>query len=137
VARAGVDIWVGAEPTFTLRGSEAPEWLSEALGGDKYGYALRLVEALRKQHPGSVVLRTVGRQYDREPTPRWSVGLLERRDGSAVWNGPADPLVGPVHQAVPDQLDGLWKKLHGRFAELGLRALFRPRFTRSPAPRSS
>ena len=119
VARAGLDVWVGAEPTFTLRDSEAPEWLSEALGGDKYEFALGLVEALRKRHPGSLVLRTVGRQYDREPVPRWSVGLLERRDGDAVWNGPNDPLTGPVVPAKPEQLDDLWKKLHRRFTDLG------------------
>ena len=119
VTRAGVAIWIGAEPTFTLRDSEAPEWLFEALGGDKQGRALRLVAALRQRHPGSVVLRTVGRQYGGEPAPRWSIGLFEKRDGSAVWSGPVDPLAEPVEPAAPGQLDDLWKKLHRRFADLG------------------
>ena len=119
VARAGIGLWVGAEPTFTLRGSEAPEWLSEALGGDKQGYALRLMAALTQRHPGSVVLRTVGRQYDRELVPRWSVGLLEKRDGGNVWTGPTDPLAEPVNSATPEQLNDLWQKLQRRFADLG------------------
>lgn len=119
VARRGVDIWVGAEPTFTLPGSEAPEWLSEALGGDKHDYALRMVAALRERHPGSVVLRTVGRQYAGESAPRWSVGLLERRDGVAAWNGPADPLAGPTKAVEPAQLDALWQGLQRHLAERG------------------
>lgn len=92
VARLGAEIWVGAEPTFTLRSSEAPEWLREALGGDKQLHAWRMVEQLRSLHPGSLVLRSVGRQYAGEECPRWSVGLYERRDGVALWQGPPDPL---------------------------------------------
>src|SRR4051812_10524157 len=75
VAREGLSVWVGAEPTFTDRGSEAREWLSEALGSDKEQRALRLLVRLQDRFPGSVVLRTVGRQYGDEPRPRWSYGL--------------------------------------------------------------
>src|SRR6188768_4207230 len=35
IARHGVAVWVGAEPTFTDRFAESREWLSEALGRDK------------------------------------------------------------------------------------------------------
>ena len=31
----GLAIWVGAEPTFTNRWSESPEWLTDALGDTK------------------------------------------------------------------------------------------------------
>ncbi|MCG6965964.1 MAG: transglutaminase family protein [Chromatiaceae bacterium] len=119
VADAGLDIWVGAEPTFTLRHSESPEWLSEPLGGDKFAYALRMAAALQRRHPGSVVLRSVGRQYAAEKVPRWSVGLLERRDHSPLWGGPPDPFDGSaaVHE---DQLDTLWEALAQEFGRRGL-----------------
>lgn len=85
-------LWVGAEPTFTVRDSEQPEWLSEALGGDKERLAWRLMARLHERHPGALVLRTLGRQYPGEPHPRWSIGLYESRDGEPLWQGPPDPL---------------------------------------------
>lgn len=93
IADSGMEIWIGAEPTFTLRSSEAPEWLSQALGGDKYRHALNLARELYQRHPGSLVLRSAGRQYGGEDKPRWSIGLLERRDAVPVWSGPPDPAV--------------------------------------------
>jgi uncharacterized protein (DUF2126 family) len=93
IARAGVAVWVGAEPTFTDRFAETREWLSEALGADKEQRARALVAALRERHPGGVVLRTIGRQYAGEPLPRWSYGLYARRDGEPVWLGPPDRLL--------------------------------------------
>jgi len=95
VAAAGLEIWAGAEPTFTRRFSNAPEWLSEALGEDKPAVALRLARALSTLHPRAMVLRTLGRQYPGEPAVRWSFGLYERRDGEPVWLGPPDPLLEP------------------------------------------
>ncbi|MCB1787421.1 MAG: transglutaminase family protein [Gammaproteobacteria bacterium] len=92
VAGGGLQIWIGAEPTFTLRSAESPEWLSEPLGGDKQAYALRMLDALRRRHPGGVVLRSIGRQYAAEKRPRWSFGLYRRRDGKRLWSGPPDPL---------------------------------------------
>lgn len=92
VAGAGQDIWIGSEPTFTLRSSEEKHWLSQALGGDKICYAMQIAKALYLRHPGSIILRTVGRQYDNEKLPRWSFGLYERRDAKPVWNGPPDPM---------------------------------------------
>ncbi len=85
-------LWVGAEPTFTLRDSEQPEWLSEPLGDEKEPLAHRLMAHLRKRHPGALVLRTLGRQYPGEELPRWSIGLYESRDGAPLWQGPPDPL---------------------------------------------
>lgn len=32
VRERGLNLWVGSEPTFTDRYSQAPEWLSSALG---------------------------------------------------------------------------------------------------------
>jgi uncharacterized protein (DUF2126 family) len=93
VARDGLSIWVGAEPTFTDPRSEAREWLSEALGSDKEQRAQQLLAGLRERFPGAVVLRTIGRQYAGEARPRWSYGLYARRDGEPVWTGPEDRLV--------------------------------------------
>ncbi len=35
LAAAGLTVWVGSEPTFTDRAAQSPQWLSQALGGDK------------------------------------------------------------------------------------------------------
>jgi len=116
VAATGIDVWVGTEPTFTKRHSDAPEWLSEALGTEKPAVALRLMEALRTRHPGAAVLRTLGRQYPDEPMPRWSYGLYERRDGEPVWAGPPDPLSKPV-KVERDQLVRFRDALAAQFAD--------------------
>ncbi len=90
---AGLTIWVGSEPTFTDRRAESPEWLAEALGGDKEARARQLVARLVAHWPGALVLRTLGRQYRGEPRARWSYGLYARRDGAPAWSGPPDPLL--------------------------------------------
>ena len=115
VARAGLEIWVGAEPTFTDRGSTDPAWLVDALGADKEERARKLLADLRDAlvraslHPRfaslsesmqngpppsarGIVLRTVGRRYPGEEVPRWSYGLFCLRDGAPLWDGPRDPL---------------------------------------------
>jgi len=126
-AAVGDAIWVGSEPTFTRRDSESREWLSEPLGGEKYRYALSMVAELRRRHPDSMVLRTVGRQYAAEDQPRWSVGLLERRDGRSLWQGPADPLIGdgraPSGADAERSLDGLWHALRAAAEQRGWHVL--------------
>jgi uncharacterized protein (DUF2126 family) len=103
LAALGAEVWVGSEPTFTDRLSEAPEWLHQALGGDKLQRATALLAALHARSPGAAVLRTLGRQYPGEPLPRWSLGLYRRRDGAAVWRGPPDPAVASAPAArAPD-----------------------------------
>ena len=37
LAKLGLAIWVGSEPTFTDREAQTPPWLNTALGGDKEG----------------------------------------------------------------------------------------------------
>lgn len=96
---ASVGVWLGAEPTFTDRFSEAPEWLSEALGQDKEERARVLLKGLLEASPGAIVLRPLGRQYAGEATPRWCYGLYQRRDGQAIWSGPPDKLVDGVPSA--------------------------------------
>jgi len=93
VVDSRLDVWIGAEPTFTNRQSESPEWLSEALGETKQAYACRIIKGLRDSYPGSIILRTLGRQYADESQPRWSLGLYRRRDGRMLAESlPLDPL---------------------------------------------
>lgn len=96
VARLGVPIWLGGEPTFTDRFSLEPQWTSAALGADKEARARSFTALLAEATPGALVLRTLGRQYAGEPSARWSYGVYARRDGRAVWPAglPRDPLAG-------------------------------------------
>jgi uncharacterized protein (DUF2126 family) len=101
---AAVDVWIGAEPTFTLRSSESPEWLTEALGETKAYYARRILKRLHNQYPGSLVMRTVGRQYNGEDRPRWSLGLYRRRDGAALADYLPDDPLGAVTSCDKEQI---------------------------------
>jgi uncharacterized protein (DUF2126 family) len=138
VAGCGLEIWVGAEPTFTNRQSESPEWLTDAMGETKQAYACRFIRRMRDQQPGSMVLRTIGRQYAREQRPRWNLGLYRRRGGQALADGlPVDPLssacpvvperLAAFHLALTRALDGEgWAATGFQAAgDMGLRILFR------------
>ena len=138
VAACGLQIWVGAEPTFTRRDSESPEWLSEALGGTKQTYACRLLKRLRDTAPGALILRTLGRQYADETQPRWSLGIYRRRDGVPLADGlPEDPL-DTACACDPQAVSAFWQSLATALnrdgwsatafqieADMGLRIAFR------------
>ena len=138
LAACGLDVWVGAEPTFTNRRSESAEWLTDALGETKQTYACRMVARLRDSHPGSLVLRTLGRQYAGEDRPRWSLGLYRRRDAGPLAEGlPPDPLGGDCC-CDAQCLTAFWQALTAALgrdgwaatgfqvdADMGLRVLFR------------
>jgi uncharacterized protein (DUF2126 family) len=104
VAELGLPIWVGSEPTFTDREAQTPAWLHAALGDDKELRARALLRTLSRLMPGALVLRSTGRLYPGERLPRWNLGLLRRRDGEPLWNGPPDPLLAtePVTAGPPD-----------------------------------
>jgi uncharacterized protein (DUF2126 family) len=121
VAKVGLAIWVGAEPTFTLRQSEAAEWLFEALGPEKLERAEALARELRRRHPGHALLRTLGRQYAEEGRPRWSFGLYGRRDGGALWHGPPDPLedTGALTSLAEGRLESFWRGLGAACRDAG------------------
>ncbi len=111
VSACGLDIWIGAEPTFTNRLSESPEWLTDALGGTKLNYACDFIHRLRDSLPGSIILRTIGRQYPGEQRPRWNLGLYQRRDGKAHADGlPTDPL-GQSCSCAAEQMHTFWQYL--------------------------
>jgi uncharacterized protein (DUF2126 family) len=94
LARHGVDIWLGGEPTFTNRHSNAPEWTFAADGEQKRQSAEAIVRQLATIFPGTLLLRTLGRQYPDEERPRWSLGIMRWRSGEPAWRGPLDPLAG-------------------------------------------
>ena len=80
VARLGIDIWIGAEPTFTDRSSQEPCWLGQAEGGDKEARARALLVALAPRLGSMVrILRTRGRLYPGERRERFCLGALFRR----------------------------------------------------------
>lgn len=93
VAALGLTIWAGSEPTFTDRSAQTPEWLSQALGGDKAPRAEDVLGGICRRFPGSMVMRSVGRQYPGEERPRWNFGIYRHRDETAAWHGPPDPLL--------------------------------------------
>jgi uncharacterized protein (DUF2126 family) len=117
VAALGLAIWIGTEPTFTDRFSDAPEWVSAALGNDKAERAERLL-CLLQANMGGLVLRTLGRQYPGEDLPRWSLGLYARRDGEPLWSGPPDPALTVARDAEPD-VRGLQTALVAGLESLG------------------
>ncbi len=126
-------IWLGAEPTFTDRFSEAPEWLSEALGADKEERARQLLGLMQERNPGSLVVRALGRQYSGEPEPRWCYGLFSRRDGEPVWTGPADRL----DDGLPAEADHARAEqfCESLCASLRRAGWFAARVTDAPTPR--
>jgi len=81
IARRGVEIWVGAEPTFTRADSLDPAWTSAASGDDKLARAHAVAVALGDRLPGAVVSRVVGRQFPEETEARFAFGV-RWRDGS-------------------------------------------------------
>ncbi|HEY4058771.1 MAG TPA: transglutaminase family protein [Kofleriaceae bacterium] len=88
---AGLDVWIGGEPTFTLRpdvaGShETAEWQGGALGEDKWQRGRALASTLRDRlTPGGVVLHRMGKHYPGESRPRWALDVIGRQDGSELW----------------------------------------------------
>lgn len=88
IARRGVDIWVGAEPTFTRADSTAPAWTNSAEGDDKLARAHALATHLANRLPGAGVSRVVGRQYPGEDHARFAFGVRWREPYFGTAPGP-------------------------------------------------
>jgi len=81
IARRGVEVWVGAEPTFTRTDSLEPAWTSAAAGDDKLMRAHALACELGARLPGAAVTRVVGRRFPDEDEPRFAFGVRWRDTG--------------------------------------------------------
>jgi uncharacterized protein (DUF2126 family) len=85
--RRGLEVWIGAEPTFTDRRSQEPWWLTRAEGGDKLPRARALLADLAPRlAPGARILDLPGRHFEGEPEPRFCLGVRFHRSGP----GPSD-----------------------------------------------
>jgi uncharacterized protein (DUF2126 family) len=90
IARRGVEIWVGAEPTFTRADSLAPAWTADAEGDDKLARAHAMATHLANRLPSASVSRVTGRQYPGEDRARfafgvrWGEGLFAHVQGARV-----------------------------------------------------
>ncbi len=102
LARRGVEIWVGAEPTFTRADSIDPAWISEPEGDDKLARAHALATHLADSLEGAVMQRVLGRQFPEEKAPRFAFGV---RWNGVPGSGPRDP-IDARPQPPPTELDG-------------------------------
>ncbi|HYS79932.1 MAG TPA: transglutaminase family protein [Anaeromyxobacteraceae bacterium] len=119
--RRGVALWIGAEPTFTDRGSQAPGWLSQPDGEDKPERAQALLRALgARLGADGPVHELPGRLFPGEELPRFCFGV---RSGGALFTCVPDPAVVEVNMApAPDLVTFLgWSEaVHAAAAEAGL-----------------
>jgi uncharacterized protein (DUF2126 family) len=103
IARRGIEIWIGAEPTFTRGDSLDPAWTSAASGDDKLARAHRVARELGARLPGAAVSRVIGRQFPEETEPRFAFGVRwpDGPDGSGGSDGPRGR-GGPGSVCAPD-----------------------------------
>jgi uncharacterized protein (DUF2126 family) len=84
LARAGLRIWLGAEPTFTDRGSQEAPWTWQAEGGDKEARAERVLRGIAARLAASGrLVRAEGRRFEGEERSRFCLGALYRPSGDA------------------------------------------------------
>ncbi len=89
LARSGVALTMGGEPTFVPASPDGAEWQTAALGPTKLAYARRFArELIRSAFPGAVVLETSGKHYPGEPLPRWALLIQRLADGTPLWHDP-------------------------------------------------
>jgi len=98
----GVELWIGAEPTFTLRESQDPEWLVQAEGGRKLEKGVELLQAIvaELRVPARFV-RAQGRQFPGESQPRFCLGAEWVRGSSGPPVSPASVLLDGPLEPVP------------------------------------
>lgn len=99
IARRGVEVWLGAEPTFTRADSLAAAWTNAAEGDDKLVRAGGLAAALAHDLPFGVATRVVGRQYPDEDAPRFAFGVR--------WPAAGAPPLGTPPAGVAIALDAV------------------------------
>jgi uncharacterized protein (DUF2126 family) len=87
LARAGVRLTMGGEPTFvSIDDPDGAEWNSTAMGPDKRRLAAELFHRLRTHYaPQGLAHFGQGKWYPGEQLPRWSLNCFWRRDGEPIW----------------------------------------------------
>lgn len=103
LARRGLEIWVGAEPTFTRAASLDVAWSGAAEGDDKLARAHALATAFADATPGASVIRVVGRRFPDEAAPRFAFGVRWRDDGTGEG---ARAAIDAAPELPPSELDG-------------------------------
>jgi uncharacterized protein (DUF2126 family) len=87
LAARSVDVWIGAEPTFTRADSLEPAWTHAAEGDDKRERAEVLARAFADAVAGTTAA-VRGRQYPDEEAPRFAFGV--RWDGGELGDAPPE-----------------------------------------------
>src|SRR5262249_53430780 len=110
VARRGLDVWLGAEPTFTRADATDPPWLFAAEGGDKLERARALLGALSRRLPGDATLhRVLGRHFPEEPARRCAWGARWPREPLVPAGVPDLPALGaPPDDSLLIDRDDCW-----------------------------
>jgi uncharacterized protein (DUF2126 family) len=86
LAKAGITLTQGGEPTFLPEDTSAAEWNLEAMGPEKLSHSWSLCGELAKSlMPGAFILKSNGKHYPGEPIPRWKLTLLRRSAGLTLW----------------------------------------------------
>lgn len=94
LAKHGVTLTLGGEPTYVPFKPEGAEWNVTALGPTKLSYAYALADELKKQAlPLALDFYCPGKMYPGELNPRWAITL--------VWNRNNSPLIGALAQPLP------------------------------------
>ncbi len=103
LARRNVEVWLGAEPTFTRADSLDPAWNGAALGDDKLERAHALATRFAEVVPGASVSCVVGRDYPGEIAPRFAFGVRWRDD---VTTGGARTTHDAAPTSPPTEISG-------------------------------
>ncbi len=88
LAREGVRLTLGGEPTYVPENPEGAEWSFSAVGPTKLAYARKMArELLKTRMAGGAVFFSPGKQYPGEVNPRWALRMVARRDGRKLFRG--------------------------------------------------
>jgi uncharacterized protein (DUF2126 family) len=85
LARLGIRLTLGGEPSYVPLDPSGAEWSIAALGPTKLAYAQAIADATaRHLAPGGLTLFSPGKLYPGEVNPRWALHRVTRRDGAPV-----------------------------------------------------
>jgi uncharacterized protein (DUF2126 family)/transglutaminase-like putative cysteine protease len=129
---AGLDVWIGGEPTFTARDGRTSvqaraEWQGGALGPDKWKRGRKLAAELRDRlAPGGVLLHRTGKHYPGESLPRWALEVIARKADLA---SPAGAMLWPARALADDgSIDAARRLGEALAAALGVASKLHPAF---------